>query len=172
MRQFLTWAASEGEQVLAKPQLPKLPRLHKDALSLDDLAAMEAAAPAERDNIIIRLFADCGLRLSELMALKVGNIVRSGRQAMLAVEGKAVEGKGVGSVGYPFRPASSGAWRGTSPAYRKTDARTVCSSLCGALPWVTTNPWASPGSSNSSTTRRGAPGSAGPCIPTCYGTRG
>lgn len=88
VRQFLTWAASEGERVLAKPQLPKLPRLHKDALSRDDLAAMEAAAPAERDKIIIRLFADCGLRLSELMALKVGSIVRSGRQAMLAVEGK------------------------------------------------------------------------------------
>jgi site-specific recombinase XerD len=49
---------------------------------------MEAAAPAERDKLIVRLFADCGLRLSELMGLETSSVIRSGRQAMLAVMGK------------------------------------------------------------------------------------
>jgi len=88
VRQFLTWAAAEGEPVTAKPQLPKLPRLYKDVLNREEIDRMEAAAPTERDKLIIRLFADCGLRLSELLALEPGSVVRSGRQAMLAISGK------------------------------------------------------------------------------------
>jgi site-specific recombinase XerD len=88
VRQFLTWASSEGEAVRAKPQLPKLPRLHKDALSRTEIDRMESAAASERDRLAIRLFGDCGLRLSELLALETNSIIRSGRQAMLAVHGK------------------------------------------------------------------------------------
>jgi site-specific recombinase XerD len=88
VRQFLTWAATEGEAVTAKPQLPKLPKLYKDALSREQIDKMEAATPAERDKLIVRLFGDCGLRLSELMALERTSILRSGRQTMLAVLGK------------------------------------------------------------------------------------
>ena len=88
VRLFLTWAEREGEEVKAKPQFPKLPVLYKQALSRDEIERMELAASAERDKIIVRLFADCGLRLSELLTLQPGNIIRSGRQAMLAIHGK------------------------------------------------------------------------------------
>ena len=88
VRLFMTWAAAEGEPVQAKPQFPKRPRLYKDALSRDEIDRMEAAAPTERDKLIIRLFADSGLRLSELMAVEMGSVIRSGRQTMLAVMGK------------------------------------------------------------------------------------
>lgn len=88
VRQLLAWAASEGERVSATPQLPKLPRLYKDVLSREDLALMEAAAPAQRDQLVIRIFADCGLRLSELLFLTAGDIVRSARQASFRIRGK------------------------------------------------------------------------------------
>jgi integrase/recombinase XerD len=88
VRLFLTWAEKEGEQVHAKPQLPKRPRLHKDALSREQIQRMEDALPSERDKLIVRLFGDCGLRLSELMCLHTGSVIRSGRQASLAVHGK------------------------------------------------------------------------------------
>jgi len=88
VRLFLTWAASEGEEVHAKPQFPKRPKLYKDALSREEIDRMEAAAPTERDKLIVRLFADSGLRLSELMGLEKGSVIRSGRQTMLAILGK------------------------------------------------------------------------------------
>ena len=88
VRLFLTWAEREGEEVAAKPQLPRRPKLHKDALSRAQIEEMEAAASSDRDKSIIRVFGDCGLRLSELLALEVESIVRSGRQASLAVRGK------------------------------------------------------------------------------------
>jgi site-specific recombinase XerC len=88
VRLFLTWAEKEGEQVHAKPQLPKRPRLHKDALSREQIQRMEDSLPSERDKLIVRLFGDCGLRLSELMCLHTGSVIRSGRQASLAVHGK------------------------------------------------------------------------------------
>ena len=88
VRLLLTWAAREGEEVVAKPQLPKRPRLHKDVLTREEIERMELASPIERDKLIIRLFGDCGLRLSELMVLEVTSVVRTGRQAALAVQGK------------------------------------------------------------------------------------
>jgi hypothetical protein len=58
VRLFLTWAEREGEAVHAKPQLPRRPRLHKDALSREQIQRMEDALPSERDKLIVRLFGD------------------------------------------------------------------------------------------------------------------
>jgi integrase len=88
VRLFLTWAEREGEAVAAKPQLPRRPRLQKDALSREQIDRMESAAPQERDKLIVRLFGDCGLRLSELMAIEIRSIIRSGHTASLAIRGK------------------------------------------------------------------------------------
>lgn len=88
VRQLLTWAQREGADVVAKPQLPKRPRLHKDALNREQVEAMEVSSPNERDRLIIRLFGDCGLRLSELMGLETSSIIRSGRSAAMAIHGK------------------------------------------------------------------------------------
>jgi len=88
IRGFLTWCAHEGEQVAARPALPRLPRRVLAVLSRDELAALEAGAPTERDRIIIRILGDCGLRATELCRLQVTDVVRHDRQAFLRVEGK------------------------------------------------------------------------------------
>lgn len=88
VRQMLTWAARVGEDVRAKPQLPRLTKTIRDVLSRDEIDAMEKAAGTERDKLIVRILGDCGLRLRELTQLTPDAIVRSGRQAHLRVLGK------------------------------------------------------------------------------------
>lgn len=88
VRQFLTWAQREGEPVAAKPQLPKLPKLHKDVLTAREVDALEAGAPSERDKIIIRILGDCGLREGELVRLRVGDVLRPDNRGQLHVRGK------------------------------------------------------------------------------------
>jgi integrase/recombinase XerD len=48
---------------------------------------MELSLPTERDCLIIRLFANCSLRLEELTTLESDNIVRTGRHAFLRMRG-------------------------------------------------------------------------------------
>ncbi len=88
VRLMLTWASREGEDVKAKPQLPKRPKPIRDVLNRDEIQALEDAVPTERDKLIIRVFGDCGLRLDELCQLTPGDIIRSGRQAHLRIHGK------------------------------------------------------------------------------------
>lgn len=40
------------------------------------MSQLEQAAPTERDRVIIRGFADCGLRLEELTRLNAGDLIR------------------------------------------------------------------------------------------------
>jgi site-specific recombinase XerD len=88
VRGFLTWCAKEGEQVIARPSLPRLPRRVLDVLDRNEIDELEAAAPTERDRIIIRILGDCGLRNEELCGLQVSDIVRRDREAYLHVMGK------------------------------------------------------------------------------------
>jgi len=88
IRLFLGWAARHGEDVRAKPRLPKAGRRHRDVLRREEIDALEAAAVSERDKLIIRVFGDCGLRLGELAGLRARDIIRSGHQAHFHVRGK------------------------------------------------------------------------------------
>ncbi|MGH9090010.1 MAG: tyrosine-type recombinase/integrase [Acidimicrobiales bacterium] len=88
VRQMLTWAARVGEEVRAKPQLPRVTKPIRDVLSRDEIDAMEKTVASERDKLIVRILGDCGLRLWELTQLAPSAIVRSGRQAHLRVLGK------------------------------------------------------------------------------------
>ncbi len=88
LRILLNWATREGETVVAKPQLPRREKPIRDVLSREEIARLEAVMVQERDKLIIRIFADCGLRLDELTKLTAADIVRSGRQAHLRVLGK------------------------------------------------------------------------------------
>jgi len=88
IRLMLTWADREGEQVSAKPQLPRREKPVRDVLSRAEVDLLERSVMSERDKLIIRIFADCGLRLEELARLQAGDIQRSGRQAHLRVLGK------------------------------------------------------------------------------------
>jgi len=95
VRQMLTWATRMGEDVRAKPQLPKLSMPLRETLTRDEVDLMEKVLDSERDKLIIRIFCDCGLRLDELTQLSPTDIVRSGRQAHLRVLGKGSRVRGV-----------------------------------------------------------------------------
>jgi integrase len=89
VRQMLTWASRVGEDVRAKPQLPRCSKPMRAVLSREEIDRMERAVPNERDKLIIRVLGDCGLRLNELAHLTPADVVRSsGRQAFLRVLGK------------------------------------------------------------------------------------
>jgi integrase/recombinase XerD len=88
VRLLLNWATREGEEVQARPQLPRREKPIRDVLTREEINALERAVANERDKLIVRVFADCGLRLSELTQLEAKDIVRSARQAHLRVLGK------------------------------------------------------------------------------------
>ena len=88
VRQFLTWAAQLGEPVKAKPALPRVRRAHRDVLNSDEIDQLEAAANGERNKLMIRILADCGLRIGELARLRVRDIVRSSNRGFFSVRGK------------------------------------------------------------------------------------
>lgn len=86
---FLAWARKEGELTTeVKAQIPRLPRRRIEVLDRNEIKALEDAAPTERDKLIIRLLADTGLRASELLDLRTGDLVEQGRDRYLRVIGK------------------------------------------------------------------------------------
>lgn len=88
VRGFLGWCQREGEAVKARPSLPKLPRRILDVLDREELRRLVAAAPTERDRLILSILAYCGLRNSEVCTLNVDDVIRRDRQAFLRVHGK------------------------------------------------------------------------------------
>jgi integrase/recombinase XerD len=85
---FLSWAKKEGEPIDAKAQLPKLPKRLVEVLSREEIQRMEHAARTERDKLIIRLLADTGLRVGELLGLRANDLVEQNRNYYLHVRGK------------------------------------------------------------------------------------
>jgi integrase/recombinase XerD len=90
VRQFLSWAAREGEvNAAVKPQLPRLPRKVLDVLSRREIDRLEGAATTERNKLMVRILADTGIRLGELCDLNTADSVhRDGRKTFLKVHGK------------------------------------------------------------------------------------
>ncbi len=82
---FLGWARRQGESVEAKGQLPKLARRDIDVLSREEISAMEAAAPTERDKLIIRVLADTGMRVGELVGLRPADVIERNRAHFLRI---------------------------------------------------------------------------------------
>lgn len=89
VRQCLAWAHRQGDiSAPVKPQLPRLPRRVIDVLSRDEIAQLEGVATTERDKLIVRLLADTGLRAGELCGLRIDDLIRHDRGALLRVRGK------------------------------------------------------------------------------------
>jgi integrase len=53
----------------ARAQRRKLSRRVLDTLSCEEIQKLEDAAESERDKLIIRILADTGIRVSELLGL-------------------------------------------------------------------------------------------------------
>jgi integrase/recombinase XerD len=86
---LLAWARKAGElQSAAKAQTPKLPRRLLEVLERGEIQQLEDAATTERDKLIIRVLADTGMRASELLGLRTGDLVERGGKAYLRVIGK------------------------------------------------------------------------------------
>lgn len=87
----LSWAEKRHKGNGARVKLYKLKRPRYDVLSRDEIARIEAAAERERDRLIVRLLADTGMRVGELVGLRTGDIKSDGGRVFLTVNGKTDE---------------------------------------------------------------------------------
>src|SRR2546430_15307375 len=85
------WAKREGETVEAKAQLPKLPTKLVEVVSREEIQRMEDAARTERDKLMVRVLADTGLRVDELLGLRTTDLVEQNRNYYLRVRGKGAK---------------------------------------------------------------------------------
>lgn len=86
---FLRWAQSEqavGPAV--KVRLPREEHRLVETLSREEIQRLEDAASSERDRLMIRLLADTGIRLGELLGLRHEDLLEEGRERYLRVRGK------------------------------------------------------------------------------------
>ena len=74
--------------VQGKAKLPQLRRQVLDVLSPEEMRRLEDVAEAERDKLIVRLLTDTGVRVGELVKLRVSDLVEHRRDRFLKVEGK------------------------------------------------------------------------------------
>ncbi|HLI60790.1 MAG TPA: tyrosine-type recombinase/integrase [Solirubrobacteraceae bacterium] len=88
IRGFLTWCEREGEGSPVRPPLPRLPRRVVHVLDREEVRRLVAAAPTERDRLILGILADCGVRNQEVCALRTDDVVRHDRQSFLRIHGK------------------------------------------------------------------------------------
>jgi len=96
---FLAWAKTQGEGSAARGRLPSMRKRVLDTLSREEIQQLEDAAQSERDKLIVRVLADTGLRLGELLALRPADIRMEAGKHMLKVPGRE-------------RASRAGAWVG------------------------------------------------------------
>jgi site-specific recombinase XerD len=89
VRVFLAWAEAEGGATVgASPKLPKAERVLVDVLSREEIARMENTAKTERDRLLVRVLADCGLRLGELLGMRADDLRDDHGKPTIKVTGK------------------------------------------------------------------------------------
>ena len=89
VRGFIDWMRSEGEEVQAKVRLPRQEHKVIEVLERDEIDRLEAAADSERDKLIVRVLADTGMRVGELVKLRDSDLgVQDRRRHYLKVRRK------------------------------------------------------------------------------------
>jgi integrase/recombinase XerD len=89
VNQMLAWARGNGEEAgNGHAQLPKLPRRDIDVLSREEIDRLEDAARTERDKLMVRVLADTGVRVGELVKLTTSDLIERDRKYYLLVHGK------------------------------------------------------------------------------------
>jgi integrase len=89
VNRFVRWLREEGEEVQTDGRkLPKLPKKLVTVLSRSDIAHLEAVATAERDKLIVRVLADGGLRVGELVKLRPRDFEEQSGTHFLRISGK------------------------------------------------------------------------------------
>ncbi len=88
LKAFVKWAEKRGDITGVVVPVPKQERRMMDPLSRAEINLMENAAKTERDKLIIRLLADTGMRLGELLALRPEDLIKDRDARYLRVRGK------------------------------------------------------------------------------------
>jgi integrase/recombinase XerD len=116
---FVRWAQADdaiGAKVKARQPLAE----HRlmETLSREEIQRLEDVAGAERDKLMIRLLADSGIRLGELLGLRAGDLVEQGRERYIKVRGKGARERLV-----PLQPGLFMRLRKYAERGRPTDTR-------------------------------------------------
>jgi integrase len=90
LNHFLAWLKEDGHAVNGKAKLAKLPKRDIDVLSRQDIDRLEDAAARvrARDALIIRVLADTGIRVGELVSLAGRDVLTRDGNHYLRVHGK------------------------------------------------------------------------------------
>jgi integrase len=89
INQFLSWHGIKDPRL--KAPMPKRQRVVRDVLSPEEMLELEAAAPHARDQLIIALLAETGMREGELVSLRLGDVIDRGNRHFVRVRGKTGE---------------------------------------------------------------------------------
>jgi integrase/recombinase XerD len=82
IRAFYRWAMKDGlieKNPMQTMKAPKVPKPLRHTISLDSLPMLLDACISVRDKLIVSMFADTGLRLSELADIKARDIDQGAR---------------------------------------------------------------------------------------------
>lgn len=86
---FLKWCADEYKTTAGHAKTPKVRRAVVDVLSRQEMDRIERATLNERDALFVRVLADTGVRISEALALREGDIIaQDSKHHFLMVDGK------------------------------------------------------------------------------------
>lgn len=85
---LVAWAKKEGADIEGQVQLPRLPKRLVDTLTRDEIQRLEDAASTERDALIVRILADTGIRVGELVQLRARDLSEQERNLFIKVRGK------------------------------------------------------------------------------------
>jgi integrase len=85
---FLNWSRKRDSSVVESVSLLKMKRPRYPVLSRDEINRIEGAAERERDKLIVRLLADTGIRVGELIGLRTSDVLPREGKAFIHVSGK------------------------------------------------------------------------------------
>jgi integrase/recombinase XerD len=90
---WLRWLQAEGElKAKTAAQVPRRPEQVLDVPSREEIQRLEDAARTERDKLIIRLLADTGMRMGELLGLRCSDLMERDRNHYLRLAGRSQGG--------------------------------------------------------------------------------
>jgi integrase len=91
---------ARGGRAKGRRPAPEGPKKLVEILTREDIHRLEDAAKTERDKLVIRTLADAGLRLGELLGLRIRDVEQDSRGWGLRVMGKGARERRV-----PIAPA-------------------------------------------------------------------
>lgn len=94
VQQFLSWLKKQREAEVSPEKVPLPPqrKVLREILSRDEIQRLESSARQERDKLIIRLMADFGMRESEVISIRIEDLIQKERRFFyVRVRGKTGE---------------------------------------------------------------------------------